>query len=334
METAEKSTLQLQDADMPRLFQLSDRLAVTAQRRYFRGVTLYIVALVGASVTQAAISLGPKLINWGCKLINRPCSVPEDSWWVTCLMILLAGFFLFTLATRSVLRKRQWERIWCISRRIAEESRRLTWLYIMGLSCNGDEQGDQTATEVCHRRFVDEIEPLLSKWGDIATGDVDLQLDVPEISAGMDRIRTASFRDQIEFYKTYRVAEQANWFHDKARFNNRQLTRCYWIMNIAEAMALLLSIVLIIQRDKNWIPSIYPFLGLAAALLAWIAHKRYGELAIVYEDTAAELMKIYDQLIEIHDETTDRERFFQLVKDCENLLAQENAFWLNRRGFA
>ena len=104
------------DAYLPRLFWVSDDLAMRAQRKYLRSVRFHILGIIGASFCQAAISLGPLLITW-------------PAWFSKLFIGGIAAFVALTLATRALLRGRYWERIWYKSRSIAEEVKRLAWYY-------------------------------------------------------------------------------------------------------------------------------------------------------------------------------------------------------------
>ena len=72
-----------------------------------------------------------------------------------------------------------------------------------------------------HRVFLEEMDKLSKEWVKMVAPTPDLRTRVPEISREMDAIREASFCERVEFYRAYRVGEQAAWFDQKADQNSQ-----------------------------------------------------------------------------------------------------------------
>lgn len=315
------------NAHLPRLFQVSDDLADCAQRKYLSSIRLHIISLLGASLTQMALSLLGYLQEKSI-LIAPPLTGKA-------LNVLLGTFVLMILLTRFILRQRHWEKIWYHSRTTAEQVRRLTWQYMMGLNLAGDP--DSTDPPAARRAFLAEIATLDNQWTSRVSASANLadaRLQAPEVTPFMDARRNESPADRQRFYREQRLQEQAVWFDAKAKLNNRRARQFGWFQITAEALAALVAVLFAVEYlGFRWSALMWPLLTIAASVLAWIGYRRYAELADSYTQTAEQLHHLLEDL-KLCTEAADADvQFAHLVRKTEGLLARENSLWITRRGF-
>lgn len=307
--------MEFEDSCMPRLFQISDELAIRAQNKFLWGVKLHITGLVGASVSQAIASLGPAYL---------PCLFLDPI--VVLFRCLVAIFVFLALFTRLLLRQRYWEGIWIKSRAVAEQLRRASWQYMMGLSIDNPPQPHTDDHAEQRRRFLDLIGAFSSQFVKIIPSGFSLRTDLPDVSPDMEAIRKLPSIERLHFYVANQVKQQAEWLDMKARLNDQYARRCAWGVNIAELLALLMVVVIFFRRgESEWLSLLWPLLTIAASVLAWTGYKRYSEVSSSYKETAEALISIRNELEDCgRDQQVDRERFANLVFASEDVLARQN----------
>ena len=315
------------DTHLPRLFQVSDDLADRAQGKYLSSIRLHIISLLGASLTQMALSLLGYLQEKHF-LIAPPFTDKI-------LNMLLGAFVLMILLTRFILRQRHWEKIWYHSRTTAEQIRRLTWQYMMGLNLAGDP--DAADPPAARRAFLAEITALDSQWTSrvgASANLADARLQTSEISHFMDARRNESPAERQRFYRDQRLQEQAVWFDAKAKINDRRARQFARFQITAEALAALVAVLFAVEYlGFRWSALMWPLLTIAASVLAWIGYRRYAELADSYTQTAEQLHHLLEDLKLCTEVVEADVQFAHLVRKTEGLLAWENSLWITRRGF-
>lgn len=314
------------NAHLPRLFQVSDDLAYRAQRKYLSSVRLHIISLLGASLAQMALSLLGYLQEKHF-LIAPPFTDKI-------LNVLLGASVLMMLLTRFILRQRHWERVWYHSRTTAEQVKRLTWQYMMGLNLAGDP--DSTDPPVARRAFLAEIATLDNQWTSrvgASANLADARLQAPEIPPFMDARRNESPADRQQFYREQRLQEQVAWFDIHAKRNNRRARQFGRFQIASEALAALVAVLFAVEYlGFRWSALMWPLLTIAASVLAWIGYRRYAELADSYTQTAEQLRHLLEDLKLCAEAAETDVQFAHLVRKTEGLLARENSLWITRRG--
>lgn len=312
------------DSCMPRLFQVSDGLAIRAQNKFLWSVKLHIAGLVGASVSQAIASLGPQCF---------PCLFTDPI--VVFFRCLVAIFVVLALGTRFALRQRYWEGTWIKSRAIAEQLRRASWQYMMGLNIDNPLQTGSNEHAEQRRKFLEYIGTFSGQFVKMIPLGFSLRRDLPEISPDMEAIRKLPLAERLEFYATNRVKQQAEWLDRKAYLNDKYARRLYWAGIVTESLALLMVLMIFnTGGESTYLSLLWPLLTIAASILAWTGYKRYAEVSSSYKETAEALNSIRNEL-EGCDEASEveSERFATLVHACEDTLSGENKVWATRRGF-
>jgi hypothetical protein len=319
MDTKKDKLPVITPENLPSTFRLCDQNAAQAQHYHLRLVMIYIlIGLMCASLFQMAFSLTP----------IRAAKIS---------FLAIVGFaVIIMIVARRWLNNRKWEQTWCRSRAAAEDIRSRSWYYMMGINLTNLAQPDSRPERETRRAFEEAVRTITKNRLEASR----LSGDEPEITDDMDQVRCLSISQKISFYLNCRVKDQINWYQKKARtFDHRNRwckigsTACeYGALTVALALAFHYYYISVHPSANNLPLTVIlsPLLAGAASILAWKQYKRYPELSRMYNQQVKRLNVLEKELTEC-EQQTDFKVFAHLVKECEDLLTQENQVWFIRR---
>lgn len=323
----EPAPSRITDADLPRLFQLTDRFAMEAQRRSLRSVRNHILCLIGASLTQLLISLHDELAQW----LDFALREPPDLDWMNVLRVGLVAFVALGLATRLHLRLRQPDQPWVKARALAEQTKRLAWYYMMGLSPEGLPEPD---ADRARRQFLAALEPIRQHWTVLAPPGAERLPEAPEVAPAMLALRGSPPGVRLAAYRAHRLGDQFRWLQGKAARNARGAERFAILQTATEILALAAALAFAVHYAafEKWNSLMWLLLTLAASVLAWTGHRRYRETAAAYAQTAENLVPLLQEADDRRDAANDSAGFADWIVRCEDVLGRETELWRTRRG--
>lgn len=296
----------MERGEYPWLHRAADRAAAKAQRSHFRflGLQLSIFLIVGIFATVPTWwTLAPSWLR---------------GFAVTSAVALAAGLVIIGAA-----RERRYDKSWFDARAVAESAKTLAWRYMMRVP-----PGFVIESQSADQTFISELQAISgSRPGAVAElGGVEQ--DRTQISAQMRAVRGSSFDERKAFYLAFRVAEERDWYHEKAALNRRWSNWWYWSVIAIQLAALALTVVRAADFLKVSISG--PLMTLAASFSAWTQAKRHDELGTTYSVAADELTNL-EQKVEIC--TSDTE-LLALAEDVEEAISREHTMWRARRNIA
>ncbi|SRR6266568_8955895 len=293
-------------SDYPWLFRAADRASSEAQDSHFLGlrvqlVVFFIVGLLAAAPTWFHLESQE----------SRELAVASTVFLAVGLVIVGAA------------RERRFDKRWFDARAVAESAKTLSWRYMMRVGSNFAIE-----STVADQTFIGELQALsASRRGAIAElGGVEK--DRTQISALMRTARSSSFDERKAYYLASRVAEERDWYHDKAASNRKLSGRWYWAGIAIQLVALMMAVMR--AADFLTFSIAGPLMTLAASFSAWTQAKRHDELGTTYSVAADELTNL-EQKVELC--TSDTE-LVALVEDVEEAISREHTMWRVRRNVA
>jgi hypothetical protein len=234
------------------------------------------------------------------------------------ITIALSLLLVFTL----VLEMRKFDRLWFISRAIAENVKKETWLFIMRVKPYDLETPEDQTEE----RFVDSLKELLNSHPSIIPELTKYKETGTQVTESMREIRRGSVSQRLQFFVENRLHDQQSWYTGKAKFNLSRESHFTILMWIFQALT-------VIFASMNIVASALPFnlIGVATtsatAILLWANTKSYRELSQTYGFIAQELCFYEDKTHRISTE----QQLMDLVSNVEETMRQERLVWNVRR---
>jgi hypothetical protein len=311
----------------------AEQYALIGQRRHFRLIVLHLVALVSASLMQVFLGYRVKLAS--------VVDAGERVEWVltnpfvgTLTQVVVITVLIATLASRVLVRRRYWERLWCVGRLVAEEIKRGVWR-----SAFKDLPAGPTA--------VSELDSLLARASrllDDAVGDRVHKTSAMLASGAASGTSNALAQEMLEMppqvragvYCDQRLREQMTWLRSRVQSLTTRRRTFGAILVISESVAVVLAISIL----TGWLPLLignlmFPLLTLGAAVLAWMSQRGYAELANRYSALADLLERHLARLQELMGtQPLDTKGLARCIRSMEDAMARENHQWVIRRGYA
>jgi len=284
----------LTDSTLPGLFQAADQAAVAAQRQYLRATGLRLFLLAAAAASGAAS------LRFGDPPFDAAAMV-------TVLALVGAALLEIWLLVEKP------EQTWYDGRALAESAKTIAWRYaVAGAPFRkgaGEPANERTAiaelNKLLHDAPATRIEPST----------------VSAISQAMRDLRAGGLAERRRAYLESRIADQQQWYTQKARWNQRRANR--WRIGILAAeflavMAALLRALGVVQLDLAGIAA-----TMVAAGAAWLAVKQHESLGRAYSFAANELSIIATRL----QSTEDEDAWADEVGDAEEAISREHTMW-------
>jgi hypothetical protein len=279
----------------PALFESAELEAAESQKLFFAVRSAELVSLTGA----AALAVVP--IDWA----GRAGPV------LTVLMFVVAlGVQVSRVGNRA-------ERRWYDGRAAAESIKSASWQYAVGGEAFriSDAQADTV--------FVERLRDALRGLKHLNFGAAGS--DCAAATESMRGLRQSSQAERFRVYRERRVAEQVEWYKNKADWN-RQRSRVFGGMTIGvEFLALVLGLLRVtgsVDVDLVGVAA-----TAAAGLVAWSQAKNYTLLAESYAVTSHEILLVAESM---KADVTEAE-WAQSVHDAEAAFSREHTLWSARR---
>jgi len=313
----------INDHDLTGLYISADMHAKAAQNRYLRSVRLHIFALVGAALAQMLASIHEEFAN----LLGIPAVLLAVGWtWERIWYLVVALFVSIILLIRLLLRLRP-DKHWVHSRELAEAAKRLSWYYAMGLKPNG---APCSAGEDVRALLQQDLHDLRRQH---LAYILPNSIEGPIITESMERLRSEPADIRMQAYVADRLDEQISWYRGKVTWNNNRAKAFKYGQYVAEGVALVGAVLLAfhVGNTSKWTVLMYPGLSAAAAILAWVSHKRFHEVADTYRRTADALNSLRVEMLADGQPGLDEIRLTDWVQRCEGIMDREHALWVTRR---
>jgi hypothetical protein len=228
--------------------------------------------------------------------------------------------FLVALILRIVRERRADDHTWFDGRAVAETVKTQAWRYMMRVPPFDD---DATAD----REFARELGAVLR-----ARLSFRQALDaVPEasrqISDAMRSVRGLSAQDRRDLYLRERLTDQAEWYRRSALRHQRTAGRWSWASLVAEAIAIVAALAVILSEVALEFGLLGVAGALAAAFTAWAQLGRHDELARSYSLAFQELLLISTLAGEVETDAA----LLDLVRDGEAAISREHTMWIAKR---
>ena len=208
--------------------------------------------------------------------------------------------------------------MWYKARALTESIKTTCWRYMM----RADPYPDATNLEDSKAEFQNTL-MLIFESNKSVLGSFPKR-NKSKVTRSMDEIRQMIEPDRVEFYKTFRIKEQLDWYSSKSRSN----TRSSRIWRVATVFIYLLAIASVLLRI---IISEVPhsptemLIVLASSILAWSEVKRYNELSSSFALTAHEIL-----LQSRANKTIADVGFSEFTNEAELAFSREHTQWVAR----
>lgn len=282
---------------LPAVYHGADRAATSTRRRYMR--------LVGANlalVLTVAVVASVSLRSTDARRMQA---------------VITAAAFAASLALTLATSAAKYDRLWVTLRAQAESIKSSAWRFAMAASPFDMSTPEAERTLLTHLQTTASEAPAVG----LARG-----VDRPAVTEAMVALRHAALDVRRERYVADRIAEQRDWFADKAAAAARAGRTWGTLLVIAQVAGFASALIAV------WDPGV-PFNGraacaaFAAASLGWLRATQHRELAASY--TAMR------QALEIAGESARRagteDVLGAAVAETEAALERENGAWVQRR---
>lgn len=286
----------MNNQQLPALFQSADQLSNEWQRLFLWGLRLNLVFLVVAA---------------GLSLWNPSNSLGA----IGQVVALLLG-----LGCTVLLAVKHPEQVWYGARAVAESVKTSAWRFMM----KGEPYNDMSQ-EDAHAKFRDTLHLILEQNRDTARL-LPVTPDKSHVTLEMIDIFRKPWGERREIYQKERIINQLEWYARKSRFNKIRSRIFFGILIFCNAVALLSAVCKVAFPHFEYWPTDF-FGSCAAAVLAWIQAKRFGELAASYNLAAHEIALIREKVASIKQE----KEFVLFVGDAENAFSREHTQWAARK---
>lgn len=302
----EPSSTEFRYADLPGLFQLTDRAAVSRQKDTLKWIRRQLAMLLLAATCSAL-----------------PWRLPVGS--VDLLALASAAGYVGALwyswqATRYHHRAK-----WQLHRTAAELLRSQCWRYAVRGAPFGPEVVDPEGVFVF--RLSKSLEQLRAAgWqAPVAETAPDPARDL--ITPAMRALRGKPLAVRREVYVRDRLMEQRNWYHRRSGESRRSLAWWQTLSTLSTAIALAAAAARIFgwgsELDLAGLAS-----SIAASAVAWSEVRQYSPLITAHARVAQELSAMEVTL----RRQTAESRWAADVENAEEAISPERTAWLTRHG--
>lgn len=291
--------MKFEDKDLPGLFQSADTASIKEQQKFFKGIFWYLMLLIVAALFAFFADDYPNPI----------------------FKIISTVLFLLTLFIMVWLRVSRPDDIWYNGRAVAESVKTRSWRWMM----RAEPYFDCDNIEIVRKHFVIDLKTIL-KQNENLIGKLGISASVEEpISAKMIEVRMLNLSDRFNFYRQERITNQAIWYTNKSKFNEKRAKMWFWTTVSIHALAILLLLYNI--YDPNAKLPIEVVAVAASSVLTWLQAKKHNELSSSYSLTAHEIILIKSEITIIKSE----EDLSEYIMNCENAFSREHTQWYARK---
>jgi hypothetical protein len=226
------------------------------------------------------------------------------------------GAFIAVAALRVYSRLSSVEASWYDARMAAESVKSLSWRYAIGgepfpLGSLSDKEADAL--------FNARLWELLSDLGNLRTPPS--RGAHYQITPAMRQLRQAALADRKAAYERDRVGDQASWYAERARGNERQSRFWDALFVLSSGVAIMFGLL---QGFGAISVNVLGVAGFVAALITmWTGVRRYDRQARAYGITAHELLAMASIMQPIEDE----EEWADFVASAEAAVSEEHTGW-------
>ena len=208
------------------------------------------------------------------------------------------------------------ERQWYDGRAAAESCKTLAWRYAVGGQPFGLETTGDRATDEAYVESIGEVIESLEYAAPKAGSG-------PQITEGMRAMRRAPLEVRRTEYELGRIADQQDWYADKATFNRGRSDLWRTGVLALEFVGLVLGLVAIAFAMAVAVDFIGVIAALAAAAMAWLQVKQHETLARAYSVASGELASI--RSLTRHQGSEDD--WAEFVAQAEEAISREHTLW-------
>ena len=291
--------MEIEDKDLPGLYQSADNASIKEQKKFFNGITWYLILLIIAALFAYLADDYPNPL----------------------LKILSTILFLLTLFIMIWLRVSRPDDIWYNGRAVAESVKTRSWRWMM----RAEPYIDCEDVEIMRKHFVNDLKTIL-KQNESLIGRLGISASVEDpISQTMINIRKLDLAERFKIYRQERITNQALWYSKKAKFNKKRAELWFWITVGLHAIAIILLLYNIYDPELK-LP-IEVIAVAASSVLTWLQSKKHNELSSSYSLTAHEIVLIKSEVTRIENESD----FSEYIMNCENAFSREHTQWFARK---
>lgn len=139
-------------------------------------------------------------------------------------------------------------------------------------------------------------------------------------------LRNSNIDSKKSNYIQKRLKNQRSWYSDKASFNMRRSTQCFWAGLLFMGTGAILTVIII----AKWLPDL-SYLGFfttaSASVFSWSQAQRYDKLKITYDISAYELREFEQKINRMSNE----DELVELIENIENAISREHKIWLEQK---
>ncbi|MEM2129031.1 MAG: DUF4231 domain-containing protein [Candidatus Bathyarchaeia archaeon] len=292
----------MEEHHYPALYQQSDSLALNARRKYFHLTIVKILILIIVAIITS--------IAW----VQQPSLRTQATIVLTILLVL-------SISLTSIMSYRRFDRIWFVSRAIAESVKAETWKFMMKA---GQYQGISANSEA-KNRFFDSLKQILNQQSEIVLHLNPNFQEMEQITENMERIKNETFENRLNYYIQNRIRDQMLWYGKKAIWNRTQEYRWFVITWILEILAVVVAVLMIVQPEGIVNP-VSLIMATGAGVLSWINARSYSEPAQSYACVAQQLALLEGRAKNVSNEN----ELATIVLDVEETIRKEHSIWVAR----
>ncbi len=291
--------MEIEDNDLPGLYQTADNASIKEQKKFFNGITWYLILLIIAALFAYLADDYPNPL----------------------LKILSTILFLITLFIMIWLRVSRPDDIWYNGRAVAESVKTRSWRWMM----RAEPYIDCDDVEIMRKHFVNDLKTIL-KQNESLIGKLGISASVEDpISQKMINTRKLDLIERFNLYRQERITKQALWYSKKAKFNKKRAESWFWTTVGLHAIAIILLLYNIYDPELK-LP-IEVIAVAASSVLTWLQSKKHNELSSSYSLTAHEIVLIKSEVTRIENESD----FSEYIMNCENAFSREHTQWFARK---
>jgi hypothetical protein len=291
--------IQIDDKDLPGLYQSANCSSLTEQKKYFSGIAWYLILLIIAALFIYLFGDYPEAIY---KIIS-------------------AILFFITLVIMIWLRVSRPDDIWYNGRAVAESVKTRSWRWMM----RADPYLDTPDIEIMRKCFVNDLKTIL-KQNQSLIGKLGVSAGVEDpISKKMLEVRKLHLPDRIDLYRKQRITNQELWYTKKAKFNKSKAS--FWFNTTVCLHSIAIILLLYNIKEPHLKLPVEVIAVAATSVLTWLQSKKHNELSSSYTLTAHEIVLIKSETTIIQTES----EFSDYVINCENAFSREHTQWFARK---
>lgn len=213
---------------------------------------------------------------------------------------------------------------WQSSRYLAETVLSNAWLFVWkSKPFDVTEDESENNFKESLRKIKKEINVQDFDWLYV---DKKGRISTKEPSNLMIKLRNCKIDSKKYNYIQTRLKNQIDWYTEKASFNQKRSTQCFWAGILLMGTGAILTVIIIVK----WLPDL-SYLGFfttaSASIFSWNQAHRYDELKITYNLTAYELREFEQKINGMSNE----DELIELIEDIEKAISREHKLWLTKK---